>query len=244
MLEIGLFSSFLAGLLAFLSPCILPLVPVYIGMMSKRALYRDSNIKLSERLYLFVNSLLFVLGFTVVFVILGSTATIIGKALEDYSIIISRVGGAILIIFGLHYMGIFKIRFLNFEKRFTMPSSLKSGYLGSFFFGVIFSFGWIPCVGLILSGILLMASKLETLFEGILLLGVFSAGLGVPFILASIFISFFSKLLKRLNKHLNIVSIISGFFIVALGIVFVTDSMMRIIGFLSRHIPILDKINF
>ena len=244
MLEIGLFSAFLAGLLGFISPCVLPLVPVYIGMMSKKAIYREKDIKLSERLYLFLNSLLFVLGFTVVFIILGSTATFLGQVLKDFSSIISRIGGGILIIFGLHYMGLFRIRFLNFEKRFRMPDSLKSGYLSSFLFGIIFSFGWIPCVGIILSGILLLASKLDTLFQGILLLGVFSAGLGLPFILASIFIGFFSNLLKRLNRHMNVVSVVSGVFIVALGIIFVTDSMIRIIGWLARYIPIMDKINF
>lgn len=244
MLEIGLLSAFLAGLLGFVSPCVLPLVPVYIGMMSKKAIYRDKEIKISERFYLFVNSLLFVLGFTLVFIILGSTATFLGQVLSNYSSIISRVGGAILIIFGLHYTGLFRLKFLNFEKRFQMPDSLKSGYISSFLFGIIFSFGWIPCVGIILSGILLLASQLDTLLQGILLLGVFSAGLGLPFILASIFISFFSRLLKRLNKHLNVVSIISGLFIVALGIVFVTDSTFRMIGWLSRYIPIIDKINF
>ena len=244
MLEIGLLPAFLAGILGFISPCVLPLVPVYIGMMSKKAIYRDKDIRLSERLYLFVNSLLFVLGFTLVFVILGSTATFLGQLLSSYSSIVSRVGGGILIIFGLHYMGLFRIKFLNFEKRLRMPDSLKSGYLSSFLFGIIFSFGWIPCVGIILSGILLLASRLETLLQGIMLLGVFSAGLGLPFILASVFISFFSNLLKRLNRHLNIVSIVSGIFIVALGIIFVTDSMISIIGWLSRFIPIMDKLNF
>ncbi len=243
MLEIGLLSSFLAGLLGFISPCVLPLVPVYIGMMSKKAIYRSKDVKFSERLYLFLNSLLFVLGFTIVFIILGSTATFLGQVLSSYANIVSRLGGGILIIFGLHYMGLFRIRFLNFEKRFRMPNSLSSGYLSSFLFGIIFSFGWIPCVGIILSGILLLASRLDTIFEGILLLGVFSVGLGFPFILASIFISFFSKLLKRLNRHLNVVSIVSGILIVVLGIVFVTDSMIRIIGWLSRYIPIIDKMN-
>jgi len=244
MLEIGLLSAFVAGLLGFISPCVLPLVPVYLSIMSKKAINKQEDIRLSERLYLFVNSLLFVLGFTLVFIILGSTATFLGRALSDYSSIISRVGGAILIVFGLHYMGLFRIRFLNFEKRFKMPESLKSGYLSSFLFGIIFSFGWVPCVGLILSGILLLASKLDTLLEGILLLGVFSVGLGLPFILASVFIGFFSNLLKRLNRHLNIVSIISGLFIVALGIVFVTDSMIKIIGWVSGYIPVIDKLNF
>jgi len=244
MLEIGLLSAFIAGLLAFISPCILPLVPVYISLMSNRAIYRSDDIKISERLYLFLNSIFFVLGFSIVFIILGSTATIIGQALQNYSSIIIRIGGVILIIFGLQYTGLFKIRFLNIEKRFSVPSSLKTGYLGSFIIGVVFSFGWVPCVGMILSGILLMASQLDTLLQGIILLAVFSLGLGLPFIFASIFISFFSKFLKKINRHLNIISIISGIFMVALGIIFVTDSMSTVIGFLSRYIPFLNKLNF
>jgi cytochrome c-type biogenesis protein len=244
MLEIGLLSAFIAGLLAFISPCILPLVPVYISLMSNRAIYRSDDIKISERLYLFLNSIFFVLGFSIVFIILGSTATIIGQALQNYSSIIIRIGGVILIIFGLQYTGLFKIRFLNIEKRFSAPSSLKTGYLGSFIIGVIFSFGWVPCVGMILSGILLMASQLDTLLQGIILLAVFSLGLGLPFIFASIFISFFSKFLKKINRHLNIISIISGIFLVALGVIFVTDSMSTVIGFLSRYLPFLNKLNF
>lgn len=244
MLEIGLLSAFIAGLLAFISPCILPLVPVYISLMSNRAIYRSDDIKISERLYLFLNSIFFVLGFSIVFIILGSTATIIGQALQNYSSIIIRIGGVILIIFGLQYTGLFKIRFLNIEKRFSAPFSLKTGYLGSFIIGVIFSFGWVPCVGMILSGILLMASQLDTLLQGIILLAVFSLGLGLPFIFASIFISFFSKFLKKINRHLNIISIISGIFLVALGIIFVTDSMSTVIGFLSRYLPFLNKLNF
>lgn len=244
MLEIGLLSAFIAGLLAFISPCILPLVPVYISLMSNRAIYRSDDIKISERLYLFLNSVFFVLGFSIVFIILGSTATIIGQALQNYSSIIIRIGGVILIIFGLQYTGLFKIRFLNIEKRFSAPSSLKTGYLGSFIIGVIFSFGWVPCVGMILSGILLMASQLDTLLQGIILLAVFSLGLGLPFIFASIFISFFSKFLKKINRHLNIISIISGIFLVALGIIFVMDSMSTVIGFLSRYLPFLNKLNF
>lgn len=244
MLEIGLFSAFVAGLLAFISPCILPLIPVYISMMSSKAVYKDSCMRISERLYLFLNSLFFVAGFSVVFIIMGSTATMIGQALRDYSGIIARIGGVIIITFGLQYMGLFRIPFLNIEKRFNIPFSLKSGYLGSFVVGIIFSFGWIPCVGMILSGILLLASQMGTLFQGILLLAVFSIGLGLPFILAGIFISFFSNFLKKINKHLNIVSIVSGIFLVAMGIVFVANSMSAVVEFLSRYLPFLNKINF
>ncbi len=244
MLEISLLSAFIAGLLAFISPCILPLIPVYIGFMSSETIYKNKKIKISERLRLLLNSIFFVIGFSIIFIILGSTVTFIGNALTNYLSIIGRVGGALLIIFGLHYIGLFKIRFLNMEKRFNVPAVAGQGYLRSFLIGVTFSFGWIPCVGLILSGILLLASKMETLIEGISLLGVFSLGLGLPFILASIFLSFFSNFFKKINKHLNIIKIISGIFLIALGIVFVTDSMIKVVGYLSRYIPILDKISF
>lgn len=244
MFEIGIFSAFLAGLLSFISPCVLPLIPVYLGIMSRNAIYKTDSIKFSERLYLFLNSLLFVLGFSAVFIILGSTASFFGQILRNYAGIVGRIGGAILIILGLHYIGLFKIPFLNMEKRFNMPTTLKTGFLWSFLFGVIFSFGWIPCVGMILSAILLLASKMETLLQGILLLCVYSLGLGIPFILASIFISFFTNFLKKINRYLNIISVISGFFIIALGIIFITDSMTKIIGFLYAHLHFLNRINF
>jgi cytochrome c-type biogenesis protein len=243
MLEIGIFSAFIAGILSFISPCVLPLVPVYIGIMSRNVATKEATVKFSDRLYIFLNSILFVLGFSVVFIILGSTATFIGQVLKNYLNIISRIGGAILIIFGLHYVGLFKIPFLNMEKKFNMPAKLKTGFLWSFLFGVIFSFGWVPCVGMILSAILLLASRMETLFQGILLLLVYCAGLGLPFIIASLFLGIFTKFMRRFNKHLNIVSIISGIFLIALGIIFVTDSMTKIIGFLTAYLPFLSKIN-
>ncbi len=244
MFEVSLLSAFIAGLLAFISPCIFPLIPIYIGMMSSEAIYKGEKIKISVRLRLFLNSIFFVLGFSIIFIALGSTATFIGQALTRYISIIGRVGGAALIIFGLQYMGLFKIRFLNMEKRFNMPAAAKQGYFKSFLIGITFSFGWIPCVGLILSGILLLASRLETLYEGILLLVVFSLGLGLPFILASVFISFFSNFFKKINRRLNIIKIISGIFLIAMGIVFVTDSMIKVVGYLSKYIPILDSLNF
>ncbi len=244
MFQVGIFSAFIAGILAFISPCVLPIVPVYISLMSTKVIYKNKKIKASERIYLFVNSLLFMAGFALVFIALGSTATLIGQFLRGYASILGRVGGAILIIFGLHYMGLFKLPFLNIERRFHIPQRLKTGYLSSFLMGIIFSFGWVPCVGIILSAILLMASQLETLAQGIILLAAFSIGLGLPFVLASLFLGLFSNVLQKINKHLNIVSIISGVFLIILGIIFVTDSMIRITGWLSRFFPILETINF
>lgn len=243
MFQVGIFSAFIAGILAFISPCVLPIVPVYISLMSTKVIYKNKKIKASERIYLFVNSLLFIAGFSLVFIALGSTATLIGQFLRGYASILGRVGGAILIIFGLHYMGLFKLPFLNIEKRFHIPERLKTGYLSSFLIGIIFSFGWVPCVGIILSAILLMASQLETLAQGILLLAAFSIGLGLPFVLASLFLGLFSNVLQKINKHLNIVSIISGIFLMILGIIFVTDSMIRITGWFARYFPVLDSIN-
>ena len=243
MLEISILSAFVAGILSFVSPCILPLVPVYISMMSSKTIYKRSSIKFSERLYLFLNSIFFVIGFSVVFILLGSTATLVGQALRNHISIIGRIGGVILIVFGLHYIGLFNIPFLNIEKKFRLPASLKSGYLGSFVIGVIFSFGWVPCVGMILSAILLLASRQETLLRGVFLLGAYSLGLGIPFILSGIFISFFSNFIRRANKHLNIVSIISGIFLIAIGIIFVTDSMVSIMSYLLRYMPFLSKLS-
>jgi cytochrome c-type biogenesis protein len=253
MIEVGILSAFLAGILSFISPCVLPLVPVYLGIMTRNTIYKDESLKVSDRLYAFFNSLLFVLGFSTVFIVLGSTATFIGQMLRDYLDIIARIGGAILIVFGIYYIankyiktGFNKIPFFSFlstERRFKMPEGLKSGYLWSFLFGVIFSFGWVPCVGMILSAILLMASRMETLLQGITLMIVYSVGLGLPFILASVFISFFSNLLRKVNRHLNIISIISGVFLIALGVIFVSGASTRIMGFLASRIPFLGDIN-
>jgi cytochrome c-type biogenesis protein len=243
MLEVGVLSAFIAGILSFISPCVLPLVPVYLGIMTRNTIYKNEKITKSDRIYAFVNSLLFVLGFSIVFIALGSTATFFGQLLKNYLSIIGRVGGAILIIFGLHYVGLFKLPFLNLEKRIQMPSSLKTGYLWSFLFGIIFSFGWVPCVGMILSAILLLASSMDTFLQGMLLLVVFSAGLGLPFILASIFISFFSNFFKKINRHLNIISIISGIFLIILGILFLLDIMTKALGYMNSWFPFLGRIN-
>lgn len=243
MLEIGILSAFVAGILSFISPCVLPLVPVYLGIMTRNTIYKNEKLKSSDRVYAFLNSLLFVLGFSIVFIALGSTAAFFGKLLKNYLSIIGRVGGAVLIVFGLHYVGLFKIPFLNLEKRMQMPSTLKTGYLWSFLFGIIFSFGWVPCVGMILSAILMLAGRMDTFLQGILLLVIYSAGLGLPFILTSIFISFFSNFLKKINRHLNIISIISGIFLIILGIVFLLDIMTKMMGYMSAWFPFLNKLS-
>ncbi len=245
MFEISIFSAFAAGFLSFISPCILPLVPVYISFMSAKVAFgQNKKMKLSERLFLFLNSLFFVFGFTIIFVLLGSTATFFGRLLQQYSNIIARIGGAILIIFGLHYIGLFKISFLNFEKKLSVPESAKFNYLGSFLIGIIFAFGWVPCVGMILSGILMMASRLDTFLQGVFLLLAYSLGLGIPFIIFSMFISLFSIFFKKISRHMKIIMIISGIFLILLGIIFITGSMLKTVGFVTKYFPFLNKITF
>jgi cytochrome c-type biogenesis protein len=244
MFEAGLLSAFLAGFLSFISPCILPLVPVYISFMSAKATFKPGeNIKFSDRLFLLINSLFFVLGFTIIFVALGSTATLIGRILNNYSHITERIGGIVLIIFGLNYIGLFKIPFLNFEKKLKIPDSAKFNYLGSLLIGIIFAFGWVPCVGMILSSILMLASKLETITQGILLLVVYSLGLGIPFIIFSVFISLFSRFFKRINKHMRLILIISGIFLIVFGIILISGTMVKAVGFITKYIPFLSKIS-
>jgi len=244
MFEVSIISAFAAGFLSFISPCILPLVPVYISLMSAKAAFRpDKNVKFSDKLFLFFNSLFFVLGFTIIFVALGSTATLMGNLLKDYSNIIARVGGGLLIIFGLNYIGLFKIPFLNFEKKFNIPESAKFNYLGSLLIGIIFAFGWVPCVGMILSAILMLASRLDTLWQGISLLLAYSLGLGIPFIIFSIFLSLFTKFFQRINKHMKVINIISGILLIIMGIVFITGSMTKAVSFFTRYLPFLNNFN-
>src|SRR5680860_270459 len=243
MFEVSLASAFVAGIFSFVSPCILPLVPVYISFMTNKASLRTENFKLSDRLFIFLNSIFFVLGFSLIFIILGSTATFIGRILRDYANIVSRIGGGLLIIFGLNYIGVFKIPFLNYEKKFNIPQTAKYNYLGSFLIGIIFAFGWVPCIGMILSGILILASKMSTLTQGIFLLFAYSLGLGIPFMLFSVFIGLFSKFFKKINKYMKIVTIISGVLLIILGIVFITDSMTKLVGYLLKYMPFLGKLS-
>jgi cytochrome c-type biogenesis protein len=316
--------AFLAGLLSFVSPCVLPLVPAYIGYLGGTAVITEEQAGTRrETMRTFLHSLFFVLGFTLVFVLLGASATFLGRLLLDYSVLLQRVGGVLLVVFGIKLMGIGwskrgwivaavavaivtfvfdsgllaqgQIEFgeytivwleeavmmglvvlagaewgaarqiilavgagiLNFlasfdtlvpnlltsvlialvtfflnradlfyaEKKLELKQAEQTGYLRSLLFGIVFAAGWTPCVGPILAGILVVASQLQTVGQGVLLLVAYSLGLGIPFLLVGLAFGPLSKSLRKMNRYLGVVSIVSGVLLVLMGILIFTDSL-------------------
>lgn len=228
--EIGfIFSAFIAGLLMFLAPCTLPIVPAYLGFISGVSLKDLEKLdgeerKKAQRRILF-NGIAFVLGFTLIFVFFGVLAGLLGQALAPIRIWLTQIGGVFVIFFGLFMLGVFNLKFLQVEKRFKMPSFLKMGSpITSFGIGSAFAFGWTPCVGPILASILLLASTSSTALQGGLLLLVFSFGLAIPFLLVAALTSYASNFIQKGSRYLKWVSIIGGVFLIGLGLLLVTNN--------------------
>lgn len=221
--------ALLAGLLSFASPCVMPLVPAFLGYMSGAAVNRaDANLR---RLNTFWHALAFVLGFSVIFGLFGVFLGLLGYWLQDLIPWIQKIGGIIIVIFGLHTIGLFKIPFLYEERRLEVERKPSLGYLSSFIMGVFFAAGWTPCVGPILGGIILLATDTTTAGQGAVLFAAYSLGLGIPFLLFGLAFDAMSGFLKRVNRYMNVVSIISGVFLIALGILIFTDSLTYLARF-------------
>ncbi len=226
MTELGkILIAFGAGFLSFFTPCILPLIPAYICFITGLSIKElsDSQEKAAKKNFklILMESILFVLGFSIVFVILGASVTFLGSYLLANQRIIRIIGGAVVILFGLHLIGIFNIKALQYEKKVRLTSK-PIHIFGSFLVGVAFGFGWTPCVGPILASILVMAATRDTLAKGILLLSSYSLGLGVPFIVASLGIGWISPLLIKINRFLKLISVISGILLLIIGIGIIT----------------------
>jgi len=220
--------AFIAGILTFLAPCTLPLVPGYLGFISGVAMkdLQDPLKTKSARRKILLNGLSYVVGFSFVFVLLGSLSSLAGSALAQYRIWLSRIGGIFVIFFGLFMIGVLRLPFLNVEKNIGRIRVLKPGNpISSLIFGATFAFGWTPCVGPILGSILTLAATSTTVGQGALLLLVFSLGLAVPFLIVAIGIGSASKYISKLSKYLNIISIIGGLFIIFLGILLLTNKL-------------------
>jgi len=240
MESVGLFTAFLFGVLSFLSPCVLPLVPGYISFISGLSFeeLRDSENARKFLIKTFLSSAFFVLGFSVVFVSLGASATAVGKFLSDNMNVISKVAGVIIVLFGLHMTGIFKIKFLNYEAKLRTQGK-PLGLIGAFVVGFAFAFGWTPCIGPVLATILVLASQQETVKQGILLLSVYSLGLGIPFIVTSLIVNLFFKWFSKVRKHLNLVEIVSGVILILLGILIFTNSLGIVSAYIMKLFPFL-----
>lgn len=211
--------SFLEGILTFISPCILPMLPIYFFYLA--GVSGEEEIRRGK---LLLNSTGFVLGFTIIFVILGATATTLGNFLNDNITIFRHISGLVMIVFGLNFMGIYNLHFLNVDKRLNYNMN-DLNLIKSIIFGMVFAFGWTPCVGVFLGSALLMASNSNSIWQGIILLLLYSAGLGLPFILSAILFDSINTTFKQIQRFHRIIGIVSGLVLVLAGILVFTNKL-------------------
>jgi cytochrome c-type biogenesis protein len=229
---LGLVVAFLAGVLSFLSPCVLPLVPSYVGFLTGMTLPEVTG----RRRIALVHALLFVAGFSLIFVLLGASATALGGALKYYQAWIARAGGVLVILFGLLCLGVVKVGFLEQERRLQLQHK-PVGYLGSVLVGMAFGAGWTPCIGPVLGAILSLAATSGSVPRGMLLLGVYSAGLAVPFLLAAVAVESFLEWFQRFRRFLPWVMRLSGVLLIFVGILMATGQFTRLAGWLQGLTP-------
>jgi len=236
-------AALFAGLISFISPCVLPLVPAYISFISGVSVedLRQAERRQQTALRLMASSLLFIAGFTVVFVLLGATATVVGSFLLQNLGFLSKAAGVVLIIFGLHVAGLIKIPFLNYEARFQTGGKPTSA-IGAFLVGSAFAFGWTPCIGPILGAILAIAGSQDTVGKGMLLLLVYSLGLGIPFFLTAAATQRLLSAMNRVKKHFKTVELVSGAFLIVVGVMMFFNLFTALNGILVRWFPWLTKI--
>jgi cytochrome c-type biogenesis protein len=236
--NVTLLAAFAAGFLSFVSPCVLPLIPGYISFVSGVSLdeMRGDTTPATSRLQVFLTSLAFVIGFSLVFVALGASATAIGKFLFARLPLFSKIAGGILILFGLHTMGVFRLAFLETEKR-VQSQRKPAGPLGAVLVGVAFAFGWTPCIGPILGGILAIAGSKNSVAEGVTLLAVYSLGLGIPFLLTSLAINQFFGAARRIRRYYHAIELASGALLIVIGVLIISGQLTIITRALQPYLP-------
>jgi cytochrome c-type biogenesis protein len=230
-----------AGVLSFLSPCVLPLVPPYLTYMGGASFeqLRSDDRALHARVVL--TSIFFILGFSVVFVTLGATATAFGQAFREALPILTPLAGILIVIMGLHFLGVFRIALLDRQVRSSGPS-VATGPVGGFLLGLAFAIGWTPCIGPILAAILSVAANENSALEGAALLGVYSLGLGVPFLLAGIAVGPFLSFFSRFKRNLGLVEKIVGVLLIVTGFLFLTGNFTRLSYWFLETFPVLAKL--
>lgn len=239
--EVGIAIAFTAGIFSFLSPCVLPLVPSYLTFvtgMSLEDLQEGVNRKAT-----FMHSMLFVVGFSTIFILLGASASFLGQFLRQYELLIARIGGVIIIVLGLHLAGVFRLTPLMREKRVHLADK-PAGYLGTLGVGMAFGAGWTPCIGPILGAILTYGMTQETMWAGVGLLSVYSLGLAVPFLVASLALDWFLQTFKRFRRWIPVVEKASGVLLIFLGVLLLTGQFTVLASYLTRFTPafILERI--
>ena len=240
--EVTFLAALIAGLVSFLSPCVLPLVPPYLVYLAGTSLERFADNEFEPRVKRETVSaaVLFVLGFSTVFVALGASASVIGSLIRAYSGPLATIAGIVIIIMGLHFLGVTQIAFLHRQKRLEVAKPV--GLWGAYVMGLAFAFGWTPCIGPILAAILAVAASEQTVAKGASLLAVYSLGLGIPFIIAAFAIEPFAGFLSRFRNYLHRVEQAMGALLVLTGIAFLTGSVNQLSVWLLETFPVLGKI--
>lgn len=243
MLDVSFGGAFLAGLLSFISPCVLPIVPPYLAWLAGLSFeeLKSETIESGTRRRIIVAALAFVLGFATVFVALGATASVIGKTIAQYFDVLSVIAGVIIIVMGLHFVGAFRIALLYREARIQVDRK-PAGMIGAYVMGLAFAFGWTPCVGPVLAAILFVAGSEGTALRGASLLAAYSFGIGIPFILAAVFASRFLAWAARFKRHMHKVEMAMGVLLILTGILFITGQMSAISYWLLETFPIFATI--
>lgn len=238
VLDVGFGAAFLAGLLSFVSPCVLPIVPPYLAYLAGVSFtdLQDAELQADRARKVIITAIAFVLGFTTVFVALGATASFLGQAIARYFDLLSIIAGAIIIVMGLHFLGVFRIALLYREARVDVRNK-PAGIAGAYVMGLAFAFGWTPCVGPVLAAILFIAGAEDTALRGAGLLAVYSLGIGIPFILAAVFASRFIGWANRFKRHMPTVEKAMGVLLIITGILFMTGQMSRIAQWLLDTFP-------
>ena len=237
MTDVTLLAAFGAGFLSFISPCVLPLIPGYISYISGMSLDDMRKADAGARRRLIIATLFFILGFSIVFMAMGASASAIGALLREHLRIVQKIAGAVIVIFGLHLLGVFRIGFLDRDTR-VQTSRKPATPLGALVVGTAFAFGWTPCIGPILGGILTIAGSKSTIGEGVLLLAVYSAGLGVPFLLTSIAVDKFFLASARVRRYYRAIELVSGALLIVLGLLIFTDKFTILSRFLTPYLPV------
>lgn len=236
--DITIWMAFAAGILSFISPCVLPLVPGYISFISGVSLqeikesHTDSALSHKKKLSVVLNAIFFIAGFSGVFILLGASATWIGALLSEKITFLTKIAGLVIIIFGLFKLGLIRPLVFFKEARFNVGDN-KLGLIWALLVGAAFAFGWTPCIGPILGGILAYAGTLEDVNQGILLLSAYSLGLGIPFLLTALGVNQFFSFFDRIKKHLGLFEKITGIIMVILGLMIFTNTLVLIPGYLT-----------
>ena len=236
MESVSLLAAFVAGVLSFISPCVLPLIPGYISFVSGASLEELRGGGGATRRRVLTASIAFVLGFSLVFVALGASASAIGEFLMSRLPLLGRIAGVIIILFGLHTMGVLRVRWLDTEKR-LQHRGRPVGFVGALLVGIAFAFGWTPCIGPILGGILVIAGSKDTVMEGVRLLAVSSAGLGIPVLLTSLAIDRFFTASARIRRHYRAIETAAGAFLVVVGVLIFTNQFTIFARYLEPYLP-------